>query len=422
MTAVSESEFANACHNGQVLDCADRSEHRSVDAALIRRYCREHHQVIDPHGIRVRNASVAGVLDLAGLDVPFPLHFDQCRFEAAPVLDGASLYSLAFTGCSRLPGLLANGVRVRRDLDLSCSYITGGHRTSASTSKRAAIWLCEAEIGGRLLCVDTVIHADGERALQADRIRVGGTVRLLHRFTAVGELRLLGAHIDGSLDLTGASIECSDGPAVDLGDAVIGGSVFLIDDASHRRLVIHGRLDMGSARIQGQLLVRNATIKEPPSGPVGSGYSMRRRDGTAWSAPRLFVGAEVALEGACEITGGVDLSLSELSSLSVQPKCTLRAGGRTALDLTNAELRSSLTLSPRVAVQGTIRLTGARIHGDLSLRGVRLSAPRGWSLVAAHGIVVDGEVQLEGLSATGGALRFRSAPPWAAASSRPGLA
>jgi hypothetical protein len=98
--------------------------------------------------------------------------------------------------------------------------------TSASTCKRAAIWLCEAEVGGRLLCIDTVIHAHGERALQADRIHVGGTVRLLHHFTAVGELRLLGAQIDGSLDLTGARIECSDGPAVDLGDAVIGGSVF----------------------------------------------------------------------------------------------------------------------------------------------------------------------------------------------------
>jgi hypothetical protein len=35
--------------------------------------------------------------------------------------------------------------------------VTGTLRTSASTSKQSAIWLCESEIGGRLLCVNTVI-------------------------------------------------------------------------------------------------------------------------------------------------------------------------------------------------------------------------------------------------------------------------
>jgi hypothetical protein len=39
---------------------------------------------------------------------------------------------LVLTG-SRLPGLLANGVRLRRDLDLSGSNVAGAHWTSAST-------------------------------------------------------------------------------------------------------------------------------------------------------------------------------------------------------------------------------------------------------------------------------------------------
>jgi hypothetical protein len=37
-------------------------------------------------------------------------------------------------------------------------------------------------------------------------------VRLLHQFAAVGEIRLIGARIDGSLDLTGAHVKSVAGP------------------------------------------------------------------------------------------------------------------------------------------------------------------------------------------------------------------
>lgn len=144
---------------------------------------------------------VTGSLDLSGLDVPFPLRLEDCLFDAPVNVEGAQLHEL--TGCARLPGLLANGVRVRRDLDLSRSHVTGAIHTSASTSKRSAVWLCESQIGGRLLCVSTLIDGSGERSIQADSMQVSGNIRLLHQFTARGELRLIGAHIGGSIDLTG---------------------------------------------------------------------------------------------------------------------------------------------------------------------------------------------------------------------------
>jgi hypothetical protein len=94
---------------------------------------------------------------------------------------GARLEELALTGCARLPDLLGNGLRVRRDLDLSRSTVTGAHGTSASTSKRSAIWLCESDIGGRLLCIDTSVLAGGERSLPAERLHVAGAVVRLSR-------------------------------------------------------------------------------------------------------------------------------------------------------------------------------------------------------------------------------------------------
>ena len=300
MEGVGEAEVVAACSAGRVLECGNGGTRRSVDAALLRRCCDELRDQVDRRGVRLRSAAVAGALDLSGLEVPFPLRFDDCEFDSPLAVEGAELYELGLTGCARLPGLQANGVRIRRDLDLSRTHVTGKLRTSASTSKQSAIWLCESEIGGRLLCVDTVIDGGAERSIQADRIHVGGNIRLLHQFTAGGELRLIGARIGGSLDLTGASLESpGTGLALDLGEAVIEGSVFLIDDTSGRRPHVRGRVDMGRARIGGQLLVRNATLEATGGMPVGSAYSRARTGGTALSAPRLSVGAELTLEGTC---------------------------------------------------------------------------------------------------------------------------
>ena len=94
-----------------------------IDTAELERACVE----VDPRGIRLRNAVVDGVLDLAGIEIPFPLRFAACEFTDAPVLLGAQMTDLALVDCPRLPGLLASGVRVRRDLDLSRSHVTGRH-------------------------------------------------------------------------------------------------------------------------------------------------------------------------------------------------------------------------------------------------------------------------------------------------------
>ena len=102
-------------------------------------------------------------------------------------------------------------------------------------------------------------------------------------------------------DVTGARIEVPGGPALDLGDAAIGGNLFIIDDPTGHRPVIRGRLDMGSARISGQFLIRNATLEGSRGMPADRGYASSRTSGTAMSATRLSVGAEVALEGACEV-------------------------------------------------------------------------------------------------------------------------
>ncbi len=57
------------------------------------------------------------------------------------------------------------------------------------------------------------------------------------------------------------------GPALNLEDAVLEGSMFLIESSAGRRPEIRGGIAMGSARIAGRLLIRNATIEPPADAP-----------------------------------------------------------------------------------------------------------------------------------------------------------
>src|ERR1700722_19539701 len=139
MGEIDEAELLSAGQRGMALDGMADGRKRIVQAAVLRRCCHELKDGIDPRGLRLTNAIVTGELDLTGLEVPFALRFDGCEFDTAPVVEGAQLFELALTGSPRLPGLLGNGLRLRRDLDLSRSHIAGAYWTSASTSKRAAV-------------------------------------------------------------------------------------------------------------------------------------------------------------------------------------------------------------------------------------------------------------------------------------------
>jgi len=408
MGDIDEAELADAGQRGAVIDGMADGGKRTVQADVLRTCCRELKDRIDPRGLRLTNVIVAGALDLTGLVVPFSLRFEGCEFDTAPVVEGAQLFELSLTGSPRLPGLLGNGLRLRRDLDLSRSHISGAHWTNGSTSKRSAVWLCESEIGGRLLCLDTVIDGQGDRAIQADRIRVGGAVRLLHRFQARGEIRLLGARVSGSVDITGAQLTAVNGPALDLEDATIEGSMFLIEDAAGRRPVVRGRIGMGNTRISGRLHIRNAIIEAHPEGPQESIYTRAVTPGTALDAARLSVAADVTFAGRCEVTGRIDMTMGEMSSVSIGADCVLSAPDRTALDLTNTEIRADLRLERNAVVEGTIRLEGAVIHGMLALTG-RMSRPEYRSLVGGRAMNVDGDVYLDGLRTDGGRINFRGA-------------
>ena len=301
MTEIDEAELLAAARAGRSLGGAGDGQRRTVPAALLRRCCRELAAQVDPRGLQLRDLDIAGPLDLAGIAVPFPLRFDNCVFDSVFVVEGADLFELALTGCE-LPGLLGNGLRLRRDLDLSRSVITGSHATSASLARRAAVWLSESAVGGRLICVDTRIDGLADRALHADRIRIGGSARFIHQFTATGEIRLIGARIEGAIEFTGAHVTAAQGLSLDIEGASIAGSMMIIEDPSGRKPEFRGRMDLGGATIAGGILVRNAVIDAGRPGSPFTSYFKAFTTGDAIRARGLSLGGELTLEQS-QITG-----------------------------------------------------------------------------------------------------------------------
>ena len=111
------------------------------------------------------------------------------------------------------PALAADGLQVGQDM-----YLSGGF-TATGSGGDGAVRLLGAHIGGQLTCAGAELRNDSGPALAADRLQVGQAMFLRGGFTATGSgglgaVRLLGAHIGGSLDCDGAELRNDSGPAL----------------------------------------------------------------------------------------------------------------------------------------------------------------------------------------------------------------
>ncbi|MEU8661413.1 hypothetical protein [Actinoplanes philippinensis] len=369
----------------------------------------------DPFGFRLAGARITGRLDLRTCAVPIPLRFTSCTFTEPVTVQGAELHELVITGdpaASRpagLPGLLASGVRIVRDLVLSGMTIDGDIATPAAGGRPASIWLTEADIGGSVALTGTRILPPTGRALHAERVRIAGNLRMTRGFRATGELRLLAMRLGGSLDVMDARFSPADGRAIDLAEASIGGSVFLLDSArTGGRCRVHGRIELSHTTIQGALVIRNADLTAPPPGSGVRSYSVAAHTGRAvLVAPRLTVRGTMRIEGDTVVRGGLLLPGAQLDG-GIHLAGALWNPRDTAVDLSQARLGGGLD-GRDASVEGTVLLDSARIDGPVRLDRTSFAEPHDRRCLSAVNLTVSGDVQLRGVSALGGSLAFRGA-------------
>ena len=251
---------------------------------------------------------------------------------------------------------------------------------------------------------------DGARSLHGDRLKLGANLRLLDGSEVVGEFRLLSARIAGSLDIVSSTITGEEW-AVDLSEAQIGGSLFIMDDRrfGDQRAKIDGLLTLSDAHIGSFLRFKNAdfvgrtlTQAHPFDRPVR--YAKR----VAVLGLRCAVGDDAMIDADCTIEGGLVFVHASLDGDLVMDGLTISNPGDRSLDLGSATVRGSVVLRGLVS-KGAMWLAGANIGGSLAMNSARLSDPDGKALVLGANVSIGGDLHLTDVITSGGSIRLRGA-------------
>jgi hypothetical protein len=283
---------------------------RQIRAELLRWLCvdQDAKTCLDPRGIGVAAAKIVGELDLSFVVVPFPLRIFDCCLTSDAHLNSAQIMTLNLTG-SWVRSIEADTATVQGHVLLKSGFQAEGH-----------VWLLGAQIKGQLDCSNGTFTNparamdDGSgMALSVESARVGGGVFLCDGFHAQGEVRLLRAQIEGTLDCrNGAFINPlqeglpQSGRALSADGLIVQGSIFL-----RYGFRAEGEVRLSGAQIGGGLSCLKGTFQNPAQA-VETLYADSvdipgRKSGGALIADGARIKGDVLLQNGFRANGEVSL-------------------------------------------------------------------------------------------------------------------
>ena len=307
--------------------------------------------------LRIAGARISGCLDLVHADVRFPVHLENCWFEASPDLRWAVTRYLDLGG-SHLPGLMADDLRVDGQLVLTGCRLGAENAPSAEGSPIGA----------------PSSSRERGRAMSATGITVSSGVFMDGGFTAYGEIRLLAGHIGGVLNLGSAQLHNHGGVALLAARLTVDGPVFCRAGFS-----ADGEVVLRRAHITGFLELSGARLSNP--------------GGRAFFAPVLTVDSGMFCRDDAYFSGDVILIDAHISGSLELSGAQLHNPGRAALSASRLTIDGPLSFRDGFTADGEVVLRRAHITSFLDLSGARLSNPAGHALFAP-GITVEGGMTL----------------------------
>ncbi|WP_026449165.1 hypothetical protein [Actinopolyspora mortivallis] len=350
--ARARTRLHRAAKAGEVLDVTEEPA-REVPAAAIRELLfGPEAGKLDPRGVWLRGARITGVLDLTDVRAVVPLVLHRCEFEEVLTGTRAHLPHLDLSA-STLVGLDAN--------DLVCEHDVG-----LDDIRSAGISLVDANITGDLSLRGARLVAGEVPALDIEGALIGGDLFLHRDFVAEshsrrGTLRLLGASVTGQLSLGGARLTASNGPALAADRATVGESFFL-----NERFTAESDSERGTLRLPGTGITGQVNL---------GGAHLRATNGPALHADRATVGNNLFLDEGFVAESDSQRGTLRLPGATVTGQLSLR-GAR--LIANNGPDRASLGnnlflnegfVAESDSTEGTLRLPGATVTGQLSLGG-----------------------------------------------------
>jgi hypothetical protein len=276
----------------------------SVDPDAIRR--------IDPQGIRVIGARIAGTLDLSQVHVPFGITLHNCAIPEAMELSSAEISSLDLSG-SYTGSIHAEGITVTHQLSLGYGFHMTGN-----------VYLEDSTLGGfgavdghfKYAAEPGYYLAPYRMVLNLLYANIKGTAYLLYGFEADGGVSLFQAKIGGDLACDSGHFFNPGNVAFDARSAEIAGNVFLTTAEASRNAVAHGgpvkvngMMHFGGAHVGSAFLVDQAIF----SGSAGQPHGL---SAPGMSVHGLFLWRDVTLENGAQL----DLSGASLAYIEDQSR------------------------------------------------------------------------------------------------------
>jgi uncharacterized protein YjbI with pentapeptide repeats len=312
--------------------------------------------------VRLRGARISGRLDLMGATLSCPLVCEYCHFDRELRLVESSVKTVRIVA-SRLPGF--NGTRMRLDGILNFSSSVVG----------SVLRLDQAKIAGQPCLRDVTAEAGaGEAAVAADGLDIDGNADCAG-LIAGGPVRLEGAQVSGTIDLTGAQITGSQERAITLSNAVIGGRLLC------NRMSAEGEVRLQHTRVGASVRLFGAKLSAPSR--------------VALSAGGLTVQAGVFCLDGFTADGEIRLIGARLGANLALAGAVLSNPGGDALNLDRASLGDCDAAG--IVCSGQVSCIGARFASGLSFFGAQLDGGDGRAALIADGATVEGLLMLSGL-------------------------
>jgi hypothetical protein len=332
---------------------------------------------------------ITGPLRLTDMLIDCLLRFTNCEFSSPIFLTGTRASAGVHLVDCTIQSFEADRLSVQGDLVLE--RVRGG-----------PISLCGARLTGHLRCTGSQLLAEAGTAFNGRDMTVAGSALFDGGFRSVGKFILASARIDGSVDMTGASLSNKGGDAL-TADGIWVGTALLLSEGFYKRFSAEGTVRLAEAHVSGKLKCSGADFCASPAG------------GIAIDAQQIDA-AEICLDKGFKATGEVCLDGGTVKGrVDCNDGIFCNLGGK-ALKANGLDCRD-MRLGYKFSAVGEVQLVGARISRELNCtNGTFVNEEEGKEgkegkevpvALRADGLICDGKVYLN--KVTCGRVQLRNA-------------
>ncbi len=323
-------------------------DERSLKAICITWLCTDKQAIylVTHKGIQIKGVRIDGKLDLMFARISFPLVFFKCSILSGINLQHAEIQMLSLQGTHTGP-INANSIKVKGSVSLRDGFKANGK-----------VNLVGAVIGGQLNCKRGRFINPNGYALNADLLKVKDSVYLSDGFKAQGEVRLLSATI-------GLKLNCDNGQFINPGGYALNADALKVEGSILLRngFRAEGQVDFRGATIGGQMSCKKAQFINP--------------DGYALNMDSLKIKSSLLLHDGFKAKGEVRLVGASIGGqLGCNNGQFINPDGN-AIITDELKVAGNVFLSVGFKAKGKVRLRSTIIGGDLTCDGGQFINPKG---------------------------------------------